>query len=173
LATTLLPRRNKSLIKSIKNFYYYSNAFDILRPLKRKYEDYLDPQLDADAKRIEMRMRFYLGYVKQQNRHLPPFHELYWTGPMVNDIQESAETVNSNSNPSTSQKSRPAPIMTYKQKRVCEKNENKPLEVPTSNENSNASTVVEVIVNEGTNQVNNHSQLTVHKLLDYKQKKCN
>lgn len=142
LCNYIKPEQEALLVLDINSFYKKTNATELLRQNKDDFSYNLDPQLTLKQKSQKLRERFYLQYLRQAHRNMPPFHELY--------IKEERETFDAELTP------QPADItptkVTYRQRQLCAKNSVTEIvpNIPTSSGSS--STEPTVIENENVEQ---------------------
>jgi hypothetical protein len=128
------------IITDIRTFYKKTNASEILRQCREDFSKNLDPSLTPEQVKQKARERFFLQYLRQPERNMPPFHDLY----IYPDDEEEEEVFNAEITP------QPADItptkITYRQRKLCAKNSDHETEqnpATSSGSSSNEPTIVE------------------------------
>lgn len=150
LGNYITPEQERIISKDCTKFYYKTNAFDVLRPLKDEFGKDIDLSINPKLRKQKIRKKFFMLYAKQRHRNMPPFENLYWKD---NDEEEEEEADEMEplvvDEPSSPIQQSPLITAAYVQRKVFERNEE------TSNdENSKDSTVVELIAVSSTSTAN-------------------
>lgn len=146
LCNYISPDREASIITDMKTFYKKTNAYEILRQYKEEFSRNLDPSLTKEQITQKARERFFMQYLRQPQRNMPPFHDLY----IVEDEDDDDEdTFNAEITPQPADIRAPETPskITYRRRQVCAKNSDNHEVVnnvaTSSGSSSNEPTVIE------------------------------